>query len=288
VSAAPTPDCQLSNLSESLLFSFTGDGITSRQPVSIAVYAGKPGSGISFLSNKASSISSQSSTCEVIIPARSDFVVNTVRNVVLGAQGVRLCFVEHLLAAAALWGADDLLIYVDGPEIPLEDGSASFWIKLFEQSELPKRLPQPAFALKESIVIAKGNKQIIANPADQFSITYLMDWQHPAIGKRWASWNAQEPIDAIASARTFGLQSEQEMLGLDDNFVSLTESGFSKPLRHEDEPVRHKLLDLLGDLSLCGVNPLSIKAQFISIRAGHELDVQMAARLQNILRPVKS
>ena len=65
--------------------------------------------------------------------------------------------------------------------------------------------------------------------------------------------------------------------------MSLTETGFSKPLHYEDEPVRHKLLDLLGDLVLSGVNPLSIKAQFISIKGGHEMDVDLAKQLQNKL-----
>lgn len=69
------------------------------------------------------------------------------------------------------------------------------------------------------------------------------------------------------------------MLGLENDVVSLTADGFTQPLRFEDEPVRHKLLDLVGDLALSGVNPLKFKAKFISIKGGHELDVEMAKRL---------
>jgi UDP-3-O-[3-hydroxymyristoyl] N-acetylglucosamine deacetylase len=260
-----------------LLFSFTGFGTTSRRQIEVAVYNGRQGSGVNFLIAQPDSHGKV--TQKAIVPAHVDFVVNTLRNVVLGKDGVRICFVEHILAAAALWGADDLVIEVNGPEIPLGDGSAGFWIKLFEQSGLKRKTPKPVFSLGAPHVVSKGDRQIIALPSERFSITYLIDWQHPMIGKRWCSWNAEEPVDLIADARTFSSQNEQQILGLDDDFVSLTEDGFSKPLRFEDEPVRHKLLDIFGDLTLCGVNPLAIKAQFISIKGGHELDIQMARSL---------
>jgi UDP-3-O-[3-hydroxymyristoyl] N-acetylglucosamine deacetylase len=281
---APVPDRKLIETNGQLLFRYTGKGVTSRQPVEVSAYVAEVGTGINFLLTKPGDNSSPSTSQTIIIPARADFVVNTVRNVVLGADGVRLCFVEHLLAAAALWGADDLLFKVDGPELPLEDGSAQVWIRLFEQSDLVRKLPQASYQLTEPLLVSKQDKQLIALPSDRFSITYLIDWQHPAIGKRWASWSPQEPIADIADARTFGLQSEHDMLGLEGDFVSLTVDGFSKPLRYEDEPIRHKLLDLLGDLSLTGVNPLAIKARFISIKAGHELDVQMARQLPPLLK----
>jgi UDP-3-O-[3-hydroxymyristoyl] N-acetylglucosamine deacetylase len=251
------------------LFSFSGAGTSSRRTVEVRVFKGKAGSGIRFLAKHPQTAG------DIVIPAHADFVVSTLRNVVLGKDGARVCFVEHILAAAALWGAKDLVIEVDGPEIPLGDGSASFWIELFEQSSLKQETPKPLFTVKEPYVVAKGDRQIIALPGDQFSIAYLIDWQHPAIGKRWCVWYGDQPLCHIANARTFNLKSEQDMLGLSDNFVSLTDEGFSKPLRFEDEPVRHKLLDLFGDLTLLGVNPLAIKAQFISIKGGHELDVQL-------------
>lgn len=277
LSKAGSPEAKPIASAQDLLFTFTGPGTSSRRPVKIDVFTGKPGSGINFLGATTGADGKESK--KVSIPARADYVVGTLRNVVLGMDGARVCFVEHILAAVALWGAPDLVIEVNGPEIPLGDGSATFWIKLFESSGYKRQVPRPAFALKEPLVVAKSGKQVIALPADSFSITYLMDWQHPAIGKRWCTWAAKDPIEQIADARTFGSQSEQEMLGLSDNFVNLTADGFSKPLRYEDEPVRHKLLDLLGDLVLCGVNPLAIKAQFISIKGGHELDVQLARGL---------
>lgn len=273
LSTAPSPDLKPAGETLELLFSFSGAGTASRRSVDVRVFKGKAGRGISFLVKHRQA--SGDAVREIVIPAHANSVVSTLRNVVLGKDGARICFVEHILAAAALWGIENLVIEVDGTEIPLGDGSASFWLKLFEQSGVKRETPKPLYALKEPHVVAKADRQIIALPADKFSIAYLIDWQHPAIGKRWSFWQGDQPISQIADARTFSLKSEQDILGLSDNFVSLTDEGFSKPLRFEDEPVRHKLLDLFGDLTLLGINPLAIKAQFISIKGGHELDVQL-------------
>lgn len=262
-----------------LLFTYRGIGITSKQQIVVSVYLVKPGSGISFIAPA----SGEQTNRTVKIPALAPYVVNTLRNVVLGIESTRLCLVEHFLAAAAFCNAFDIDVVVDGLELPLDDGSAAFWLELFSQAGHKTVIPYQEYALKEPILISKGDRQLIALPSNVFSISYLMDWQHPSIGKRWCSWTStQSPLD-IARARTFGWQKEHELLGLTDDAVSLTADGFSKPLHFEDEPVRHKLLDLLGDLTLSGINPLAIQAQFISIRAGHEMDVELAKQLKDKL-----
>jgi UDP-3-O-[3-hydroxymyristoyl] N-acetylglucosamine deacetylase len=245
------------------------------------------GSGINFRISTPH-VAQKENSQAVVIPARAEFVVNTLRNVVLGKDGVRLCFVEHILAACALWGVDDLIIEVAGPEIPLADGSASMWIELFEKSGLSRKIPDAWFALKEPLSVSDGDRQIIALPSDSFSMSYLMDWPHPKIGKRWSRWSRQDKISEIAQARTFGSESEHQMLGVEDDFVSLTKDGFSKPLRYEDEPIRHKLLDLFGDLSLSGINPLAMKVQFISTKGGHTLDIAMAGCLEKLIASEKA
>jgi UDP-3-O-[3-hydroxymyristoyl] N-acetylglucosamine deacetylase len=103
------------------------------------------------------------------------------------------------------------------------------------------------------------------------------------IGKRWQTWNAALPVADVADARTFGSLKEHEMLGLTDDVVSFTDDGFTQQLRFEDEPVRHKLLDLIGDLTLIGFNPLRLNARIISIKAGHEMDVQLVRQLTQVL-----
>lgn len=255
--------------------SFSGRGVTSKQTVTVEIEPADQGSGITFELRAEATV--------VKVPARAKFVVNTLRNVVLGADGARLCIVEHFLAAASLWGLDDLIVRVDGPEMPLGDGSALFWIDLFKKAGWERRLVEPHVVVAEAIAVKKGDRMLMALPDERFSMSYHIDWDHPLIGKRWQRWDANEDPLEIARARTFGSLKEHQLLGLTDEVVTLTETGFSQPLRFEDEPVRHKLLDLIGDLRLSGVNPMAFKASFVSIKAGHELDVELARRLAEIV-----
>jgi len=172
---------------------------------------------------------------------------------------------------------------VDGPEMPLADGSAQFWIELFQSAGIGRIKVESDLTLPEVVSVSKGDRSILAVPAESFSVTYLMDWKHPKIGQVWKSWDQSEDIKTVYEARTFGMLKDHEMLGLVDDVVSITDDDFTMPLRSPDEPVRHKLLDLIGDLALCGVNPMRIKARFISTKAGHELDVEIAKKLQALL-----
>ncbi len=265
------------------LFEHASRGLTSKSPVKVSVFQAAPGSGITFeIPSKTGANTGEDPF--VRIPAHADYVVNTLRNVVLGEGQARLCIVEHFLAAASLWGATDLLVRVEGPEMPIGDGSAKIWIDQFALAGIPKVEITPQYELPEAFFVAKGDREILAVPADRFSISYMMDWDHPRIGKRWATWQLGQNIAEIGRARTFGSLKEHEMLGLQNDVVSLTEEGFSMPLHFDDEPVHHKLLDLLGDLALVGVNPLSLKIRFFSIKGGHELDVELAKKLRQVLQ----
>lgn len=268
---APRPNA------EQFRLTYTGKGTTSRRDVAVIITNGQPGSGVVFkgTNDKTGSL--------VSIPARASNVVNTLRNVVVGKDGARICLVEHLLAAVALYGLDDLEIEVQGPEIPLGDGSAQFWMDFFASHGVPPGNVPCTLELPEPVVVTRGDRTLMALPDHSFSLAYLLDWDHPLIGKRWQSWKPADLPEAISKARTFASLKEHQMLGLDEESVSLTADGFTKPLHYPDEPVRHKLLDLLGDLMLCGVNPLRIKARFVSIKGGHEMDVELAKRLEQIL-----
>lgn len=257
------------------LASFTGLGLTSRKDVRVELYAAEPGSGITFYLPWDGDL--------VAVPATADNVVFTLRNVVLGKGRTRLCIVEHFLCATSIYGVDDLDVFVDGMEMPLGDGSSHFWMDFLEEAGIERKIPQADIALSEPITIERGDRALLAIPSDRFSVTYLMDWKHPQIGKCWQTWDVSKDLGFIYDARTFGMLADSEMFGLDNDVVSLTDDGFTKPLRSPDEPVRHKLLDLIGDLSLAGVNPLRWKARFISIKAGHEMDVEMAKRLMESL-----
>lgn len=257
---------------------YTGRGITSRQDVSVKLVKKDAGFGIRFSIPKKGE-----EKCTVEIPALASSVVNTLRNVTLGIESDRLILVEHILCAVGLYGIDDLLIEVQGPEIPLGDGSANFWMDLLDSSGWQRKKVKEDLELKETLVVKKGDRLLMAVPDDGFSMNYMMDWDHPMIGKVWKSWSPQLDPREIADARTFGSEMEHKMLGVSDDVVSITKTGFSKELRWADEPVRHKLLDLFGDLVLAGVNPMRWKARFISIKGGHEMDVDMAKLLQALL-----
>lgn len=263
---------------------YKGRGATSKKEITVVIENGSPGSGINFSVLDARA---EANGAYVAIPARAASVVNTLRNVVLGKDSVRLCIVEHVLCAVAIWGLEDVLITVDGPELPLGDGSANFFIELFQSAGVERRVPAADIELPEAITVGTGDRMIIAVPDSKFSLTYLMDWDHPKIGRKWQTFDASKAPEEIATARTFASLKEHQMLGLADDSVSLTEDGFTKPLHFEDEPVRHKLLDLLGDLTLIGVNPMRVKAKFISIKGGHELDVQLARKLEPIVSGTK-
>ncbi len=260
---------------QSVLF-YTGRGVTSRSDVAVEVSQTSSGSGIVFVVTQGQ--------LTVKIPAQAQYVVSTLRNVVLGLLPVRLCLVEHFLAAASLYGLNNLLVTVDGMELPLGDGSASFWLDAFAAAGWKQSVIEPTIELDTPIVCRNGDRMLLAVPDDKFSVSYHMDWDHPLIGKCWQSWETSSGADAIAGARTFGKLSENKLLGLENEVVSLTADGFTQELRWRDEPVRHKLLDLIGDLTLSGCNPLAFKARFVSIKAGHELDVQMARQLSEIIK----
>ncbi|MBX9723711.1 MAG: UDP-3-O-acyl-N-acetylglucosamine deacetylase [Candidatus Obscuribacterales bacterium] len=257
---------------------YQGKGLTSRQNISVKISRQEKGHGIIFrIPDK------KNEGAFLDIPAIASSVINTMRNVTLGVGPNRLCLVEHILCAVAVWGLEDLLIEVDGPEIPLGDGSAMFWMDLLESSGWNRVEITSDIELKEPIILKKGDRVLMAIPDDKFSSNYMMDWDHPMIGKCWQSWTAAQNPRDICDARTFGSEKEHMMLGIADDVVSMTTEGFSKELRWTDEPVRHKLLDLVGDLVLAGVNPMRWKARFISIKGGHEMDVEMSKRLSALL-----
>ncbi|MDZ4834458.1 MAG: UDP-3-O-acyl-N-acetylglucosamine deacetylase [Candidatus Melainabacteria bacterium] len=262
------------------LKSYQGRGITSRQDIGVSLFEAEPGTGIVFVIKNSEGAEGE----KVFLPAHADYVVNTLRNVVIGQGKSRLCLVEHILCAVALGGIDDLYIEVAGPEVPLGNGSGDLWMELFESAGLKQSPPQATIELKEPIILNRKDRSLMAIPDETFSVSYLMDWKHPKIGKVWRSWTPAEGIGEILDARTFGNLAEHKMLGLENDVVSMTEDDFTMELRFPDEPVRHKLLDLVGDLMLCGVNPLKIKARFISIKGGHEMDVEMAKLLAQALK----
>jgi UDP-3-O-[3-hydroxymyristoyl] N-acetylglucosamine deacetylase len=211
----------------------------------------------------------------------------------------RVRTVEHLLAALAGSGVDDVQIEIDGPEVPLLDGSAKNWVEAIQEVGVVARdeesgrvspdhsITLSPFVLKQPIWVHQEDAFVAALPAPTLRLTYGIDFDLPAIGNQWHSFSpGQESFaDVIAPARTFGLAHQIEQLrqaglikgGSLENALVCGDSGWlNPPLRFSNEPVRHKLLDLVGDLSLLGTFPV---AHFLAYKASHHLHVQLVKEL---------
>ncbi|MEH2228356.1 MAG: UDP-3-O-acyl-N-acetylglucosamine deacetylase [Nostoc sp.] len=230
-----------------------------------------------------------------IIPAQVAAVNHTVLSTQLGKGEVYVRTVEHLLAALSSMGVDNARIEIDGPEVPLLDGSASVWTANIAQVGLVSQAVnnQVPLAITEPIWVYQGDAFVCALPAPETRFSYGIDFDLPAIGNQWHSWLLTAELEnasasfatEIAPARTFGLLHQIEHLqktglikggSLDNALVCGPEGWLNPPLRFANEPVRHKILDLVGDLSLLGTFP---RAHFLAYKASHNLHIQLAQRI---------
>ncbi|MFB2938001.1 UDP-3-O-acyl-N-acetylglucosamine deacetylase [Aerosakkonemataceae cyanobacterium BLCC-F154] len=243
-----------------------------------------------------------------IIPAKLTSVTQTLLSTQLGENSSGVRTVEHLLAALTAMGVDDARIEIDGPEVPLLDGSAQVWVEeivrvggllgpgaqgqenfLTQNSNLrTQNFPSPQSPIISPLSVYQGDAFVCAMPAPELRFTYGIDFAVSPIGNQWYSWcPSQESFAvAIAPARTFGLASQVEELRakglikggtLENALVCDHERWLNPPLRFANEPVRHKILDLVGDLSLLGKIP---KAHYFAYKASHNLHIQLAKLLQ--------
>ncbi|MEH2277446.1 MAG: UDP-3-O-acyl-N-acetylglucosamine deacetylase [Nostoc sp.] len=233
-----------------------------------------------------------------IIPAQVAAVSHTVLSTQLGKGEVSVRTVEHLLAALLGMGVDNARIEIDGPEVPLLDGSASVWTANITQVGLVSQPVnnQAALSVTEPIWVYQGDAFVCALPAPETRFSYGIDFDLPAIGNQWHSWSLNAELEKasasfaaeIAPARTFGLLHQIEHLqktglikggSLDNALVCGSEGWLNPPLRFANEPVRHKILDLVGDLSLLGTFP---SAHFLAYKASHNLHIQLAQRILDL------
>lgn len=225
------------------------------------------------------------------IPAHVDYVVSTPRGTNLALKddaAAEVHTVEHVLAALCGCGVDNALIELDGPEPPAADGSALPLVQAIDEVGIVAQSEPPSILrLNEPVHFCDGGAELVYLPsADDLHITFNIDFDHPQLGAGTVS----EPIghfrERVAAARTFCFEAEVEALrsegliqgGSLDNAVVFSEQGMlnKEPLRFPDEPARHKLLDLIGDLSLI---PGRIQGHIIALRAGHRANVKFAKRL---------
>ena len=226
----------------------------------------------------------------VEIAALAEHVVDTTMNTSLGRAGVRIGTVEHLLAALAGSGIDNARVEVEGPEVPILDGSAEPFVKLVREAGIhEQRATRRYLLVRKPVVVSDGDKQARLSPSrGKFSISYTIDFQHPLISdqKYKLEMNDRSFQREIARARTFGFKRDVERLhraglalgGSLENAVVVDDFNILNPegLRFPDEFVRHKILDALGDLSLLG---MPIIGHLNAVKAGHALNHQLVRKV---------
>jgi UDP-3-O-[3-hydroxymyristoyl] N-acetylglucosamine deacetylase len=222
------------------------------------------------------------------IPARVEHVASLNYATGLSFAGASVETVEHLLAALVSQGVDNIAIELNTPEVPIMDGSAAPFVYLLQEAGI-KKLSAPRRFLKvlRPVSLARGDKHIAIYPADEFRISYTIGFDHPLLRHQSRSIVVTPDTFAedLAPARTFGFLKDLEMLrqqglalgGSLDNAVVLGETGvLNNTLRFEDEFVRHKILDAIGDLALVGA---PIIGHVVAHRGGHALHTSLGTRL---------
>jgi len=256
----------------------TGVGLHSGQTVTVTVQPAAADEGRYFVRTDLPE--------QPMIPATVMAVSQTQMSTELAQGEARVRTVEHLLSALMGQGIDNAKIEVDGPELPLLDGSAQEWVAALQQvGRVSCQVPQKsAIQVTRPICVQEEDAVVAAFPATTTRLSYGIDFPVPAIGQQWYSWEPQQEAyqSAIAPARTFVLAEQVDALrqaglikggSLDNALVCNEEGWLNPPLRFANEPVRHKLLDLVGDLSLLGTLP---QAHILAYKASHRLHVRLA------------
>lgn len=295
--------------------SISGHGLHSGKPVTLTLKPVNTNHGIKFQRLDLEK--------QPIVDANCDFVVPSERSTTIDKGGIKFITVEHILSALAGLQIDNVLICVDSEEMPILDGSAAPFIKLIKECGIiTQDETRDVFQLKHNLILedSSNGSKIIAMPSDSFKVTVMVDYNSQIVGPQHASLeNLEDYEKEIAACRTFVFFHELEPLfkaglikgGSVDNAIVLVDkmptndevANLSKlfnrtdievksegylnnlELHFQNEPARHKLLDVIGDLSLAG---MPIKAHIIATRPGHKINTDFAKLLKVKIKESKT
>lgn len=223
------------------------------------------------------------------IEANIDNVVSTEHCTVIGNSDIKVMLIEHFMAACAICKIDALDVYLSHFELPILGGGSKEWVDAFKAAGI-ENPDDKKYTIKEPVQYLNGKTHIVVLPSEELNVTYSVNFKHKDLRNRWIALNI-ENIDEIAEARTFGYLSELEMLqkagyargAKIENTLGLTEDGYTAELKSEFEPVKHKILDLIGDFYLAGCNILNFRAEIIVKEAGHTVHTIAAKMLKDKL-----
>ena len=254
---------------------FEGIGLHTGARAAVEVRPAQPDEGLTFVLGATR------------VPATVDNVVDTSRATVLGRNGSTVSTTEHLLSALFALGVSNAEIHVDGPEIPARDGSAAEFVRAILACGIESQPhPRAVLRLEEPLFVRAGDRMVAALPNDAFAVRFVADFP-PPVGTQYFcdEIDPQRYREEIAGARTFGYLHEVEALrsrGLAlgatlENALVFGPEGPLQPLRWPNEAVRHKVLDLIGDVALLGAWP---QCEIVAIKSGHELHASATRALR--------
>jgi UDP-3-O-[3-hydroxymyristoyl] N-acetylglucosamine deacetylase len=264
--------------------SITGIGLHSGIYTRVALHPAPAGSGITFV---------RADLHGLRIPALQASTTALDYATTVGKDDVSVGTVEHLLAAIVAYGVTDLDVLIDGPEVPIIDGSALPFMHLIDAAGTRELGADMAvLRIAEPIEVVDGDKSIRITPSNRLVIKYRIEFDHPTIGRQSYHFDFRDDnfLRKIAPARTFGFMRDVEKLravglargGSVENAIVLDDRGVvNGPLRFRDEFVRHKILDLIGDLALIG---RPIVGEITAHRAGHALHSRFVEKVLEVAR----
>ncbi|MEK7448951.1 MAG: UDP-3-O-acyl-N-acetylglucosamine deacetylase [Planctomycetota bacterium] len=270
--------------------SFEGIGLFSGQPVKILFRPAPVNTGLVFIRTDLPE--------QPHIPATTEYLRSDYRRTALEKNGASIETIEHLLAALSGLGINNLEIELNASEVPGGDGSAKFFIETLTSAELlPQDAPSKIFAVKTPVAFSEGEASLVALPTDdeELIIDYTLQYAAPIIGTTHLNIriNPENFVKELAPSRTFCLKSEvdhflNQGLGKGASYQNVlvvdNDKVIQNQLRFKDEFVRHKILDLLGDLYLLGVR---LQGHIIAVKTGHEDNVKFVKRLADAMQKVK-
>ncbi len=260
---------------------FSGIGLHSGKEIDLTLRPADAGTGIVF--------HRIDTTPPVSIEARTENVISTRLSTTIGKDGVAVSTIEHLMAALFSCGIDNAHVDINGPEVPIMDGSAAPFVEEIRKAGI-KTLSRSRryLVVKKPVIVRDGDKRITVLPSRYYRISFDMHFDHPAINRQSRSmkFDRESFADDFAPARTFGFLAEVEALtahglalgGSLDNAVVIGDTGVlnAEGLRFTDEFVRHKILDSVGDFALAGVHLIG---HVKSCKSGHELNHKFITEL---------
>jgi UDP-3-O-[3-hydroxymyristoyl] N-acetylglucosamine deacetylase len=259
-----------------------GIGLHSGKPVKMTFKPAPAGNGIVFIRTDLGYLE---------IDALSANTAATNFATTLSRDGASVATVEHVLAAFSGLNIDNVCVELDASEVPIMDGSAAAFVRLIADAGVQiQDALQPVLKVIRPIFVREGNKQLAIWPAETPSVSYFIDFNHPMLKEQSLQYQPSEEsfLREVSDARTFGFLSDVQMLranglakgGSMDNAVILGEDSVlnTDGLRYKDEFVRHKILDLIGDLSLVG---MPVIGHVVAHKSGHGLNAQLVTKLVN-------